>query len=68
MTSPPPVFPIILEPPILPMIAPLLKDSVLLCVAILLSEGCVLVEAIRAPEGYENEHGFFFGVELRVTV
>jgi hypothetical protein len=28
------------------------------------SEGYVVIEATRAPEGYENEWGFFFGVEL----
>jgi hypothetical protein len=46
------------------MIAPLLRDLVLVCLGLLVSEGYVVIEATRAPEGYENNRGFFFGVEL----
>jgi hypothetical protein len=46
------------------MIAPLLRDFVLVCMGIVVSEGYVALEMARAPEGYENERGFFFGAEL----
>jgi hypothetical protein len=58
------VSPVSFEAPSCAMIAPLLRALVLVSVAILVSEGYVVIEATRAPEGYENEWGFFFGVEL----
>ncbi len=46
------------------MIVSLIRESACVCAAIIVSGAYVLIEAIRAPEGYENERGFFFGVEL----
>ncbi len=46
------------------MIAPLLRDLVLVFLGLFVSEGYVVIEATRAPEGYENDWGFFFGVEF----
>ena len=44
--------------------SPLLRNLVLVCLGLLVSEGYVVIEATRAPEGYENDRGFFFGVEF----
>jgi hypothetical protein len=57
-------FPVSFELPRFAMIASLLRDLVLVCLGLLVSEGYVVIEAARAPEGYENDRGFFFGVEL----
>ena len=46
------------------MIALLLRDFFLVCLGLFASEGYVVIEAMRAPEGYENDRGFFFGVEF----
>ena len=59
-----PCFPVSFELPCFVMIASLLRDFVLVCLGLLVSEGYVVIEATRAPEGYENDRGFFFGVEL----
>jgi hypothetical protein len=52
------------QTPTLAMIVSLIRESACVCAAIIVSGAYVLIEAIRAPEGYENERGFFFGVEL----
>jgi hypothetical protein len=52
------------ESPNFAMIAPLLRGLVLICLGLFVSEAYVVIEAKHAPEGYENDRGFFFGVEL----
>lgn len=56
------------ELPHFAMIALLLREFALTSVGILVSEGYVAIEAARAPEGYENDRGFFFGVEFGAPV
>jgi hypothetical protein len=58
--------PVAFKSPNFVMIAPLLRNLVLVCVGILVSESYVVIEATHAPEGYENDRGFFFGAELGV--